>query len=228
MAQLYNKIFKSLMIASIFQFGVLNLVAEPFVRMNYGVGISNRLDDYTNNGFAPASKPKNANIYGANIGYKFKNNVLVDFGYKKFDNFKYTAIDSSKYFYTQNINLSTYTINAQYNFENNSKFFPFAKMGIGLSKNKLGKYNVMNLDDNSKIYILDSNASNNFTFNIGAGIGYKINDKWVTDFSYQHNNLGKIRNSSKVLENTMGDNIEPPISTFKVNSFNLGVSYYFN
>ena len=228
MTQLYNKIFKSLIITSIFQFGVLNVIAEPFIKMNYGVGISNRLDDYARDGYVPASKPKNANIYGVNIGYKFKNNVSLDFGYKKSDNFKYTAIDPSKYFYNQNISLSTYTINTQYNFENNSKFFPFARMGIGLSKNKLGKYNVMNLDDNSKKYYLDSNSSNNFTYNLGAGIGYKINDKWVTDFSYQHHNLGQIKNSSKILENTIGETIEPAVSTFKVNSFNLGISYYFN
>ena len=86
----------------------------------------------------------------------------------------------------------------------------------------------MNLDDNSKKYWLDSNSSNNFTDNLGAGIGYKINDKWVTDFSYQHHNLGQIKNSSKILENTIGETIEPAVSTFKVNSFNLGISYYFN
>ena len=228
MTKLYKKLFQSLMIVSTIKFGVVDAKAETFIKGGYGISISDRLNDYGKDGYVPASKPKNSWIYDVSVGYKLNNNILLDLGYKKFSKFKYSAIDPSKYSYKQDISSDAYTINAQYNFDNNSKIFPFLRMGIGISKNKLGKYNVINLDDNSKKYTLDSNKSNNFTFNIGAGLGYKINEKFSADFRYEYTDLGKIKNSSKVLENTIQENIESPVSSLKANSFHIGFSYYFN
>jgi hypothetical protein len=50
----------------------------------------------------------------------------------------------------------------------------------------------------------------------------------AADFNYQYHNLGKIKNSSEVLKNTIGETIGPPVSLLGVNSFSLGISYYFN
>ncbi|WP_346771123.1 outer membrane protein [Commensalibacter nepenthis] len=98
------------------------------------------------------------------------------------------------------VRLNTFMFNAFYDFKNKSAFTPYLMAGVGLASFKHTSIpNVSYIDYDStnqitgyfKNSIKASRTTNNFAWNAGAGVRYKINKDFDLDFSYRYLGAGK-------------------------------------
>lgn len=98
------------------------------------------------------------------------------------------------------VQLNTFMFNGFYDFKNESAFTPYLMAGVGLasfkhtsqSTHSYTDYNASNeISGYSKYGIRGSRTTNNFAWNAGAGVRYKINEDFDLDFSYRYLGAGK-------------------------------------
>lgn len=96
--------------------------------------------------------------------------------------------------------LNTFMFNGFYDFKNTSAFTPYLMGGVGLASFKhtaipsysYTDYNTMNeVSGYYKGSIKRSHTKNNFAWNAGAGVRYKINEDFNLDVSYRYLGAGK-------------------------------------
>lgn len=113
-------------------------------------------------------------------------------------------------------------INAYYDFDTNTKFTPYVSGGIGVARLKAnGK--VANVEHGATTtYEIDglSRSKNNLAWNLGAGVGYQVNENVVVDAGYRYVDNGSISVWSL-------DGASKMKTESKSHEFLLGVRYEF-
>lgn len=98
------------------------------------------------------------------------------------------------------IQLNTFMLNGFYDFKNESAFTPYLMAGVGLASLKHTSQPTVSYTDYDtsnqitgyyKNGIKGSRTTNNFAWNAGAGVRYKINEDFDLDFSYKYLGAGK-------------------------------------
>jgi opacity protein-like surface antigen len=224
-----NKKFYAILFGTSMALNTFSSHAEPFIKANVGYAVPTKLSDGPD-GYIASKKPNNAALYGIGAGYKFNDKFLTYVDYTHVGNMKYSAdVDGDNY--KQNIKADLVNLNIQYNIKNDSKFVPYVKAGIGSSRNAVGTYIRTNNTTNEVEYTQESNAQNQFTWNVGAGVDYKINEKVALGTSYQYYNLGKIKSSEngfRIYRNSQEQEADLKTSNLSLHTINLGVTYFYN
>ncbi len=224
-----KKLFSYAMISAISSFASIDVNATPYMKLDFGYGIPNKLED-GDTGYPIANRPKSSLIGGIGFGYKSTDSLKFDVGYNYFGNMKYKAshedLDNSERTlnYAQGFKSNLFSANAQYNFKTNSKLSPYVRGGVGLSQNKASALEIKN-DLGKDIVQSYSKTKSNFAYALGTGIECKLNDKASINLGYQFHDLGKIQTSKKRVISEADE--FAPSSKFRVNSFNLGLLYSF-
>lgn len=178
-------------------------------------------------------------IYSLGIGYKFSPDIRFEArlatregsftetrdgtGSREGDNYK---LDGE-------IESTTLTLEAFYDFHNDTIFTPYIKAGVGVADNsysaRLGGRGIDGLADLGFI-TLDSNGyyseykdddSTEFTWNIGAGVSVDINERVEVYAEYQYADLGDVATTLDAF--TDGFRIDGATA----NEFTLGLSVAF-
>ncbi|WP_158966729.1 outer membrane protein [Paraglaciecola sp. L3A3] len=109
--------------------------------------------------------------------------------------------EGEEYILDGEIESTTLTIEAFYDFVNNSAFTPYIKAGLGIADNsysaKLGGAGVAGFDafDGAADGFYDAYAdddSTEFSWNLGLGVNYKITDNTGIYAEYQYTSLGEV------------------------------------
>ena len=222
-----NKKFYAILFGTSMALNTFSSHAAPFIKANVGYAVPTKLSDGPD-GYIANKKPSNAALYGIGAGYKFNDKFLTYVDYTHVGNMKYSA-DVNGYNYKQNIKADLVNLNFQYNIKNDSKFIPYVTAGVGSSRNTAGTITMTDSTTNEVHFTQESNAQNQFTWNAGVGVDYKLNEKVALGTSYQYCNLGKIKSSEDVASSILGDiKSDPKQSNLNLHTVNLGVTYFFN
>ncbi|CAI3922194.1 Opacity protein LomR and related surface antigens (LomR) (PDB:1Q9F) [Commensalibacter communis] len=98
------------------------------------------------------------------------------------------------------VQLNTFMFNAFYDFKNKSAFTPYLMAGVGLGSfrhtsiltDEITSYGSDDDMSYNKFRMRkNSRTKNNFAWNAGVGVRYKINDSFDLDFSYRYLDAGK-------------------------------------
>ena len=104
----------------------------------------------------------------------------------------------------QSIKSKTLFLNNYYDFKNSTKFTPYLTAGLGVAFNKVGStYREKDEDDSSF-----NSKSNNFAWNVGAGVAYEIMKNTSLDLSYRFVDAGKVSKRFSEEEISLDDNEE--------------------
>lgn len=115
-------------------------------------------------------------------------------------NYSWMAKTTDEQHVNNKVQLNTFMFNAFYDFKNKSAFTPYIMAGVGLGSFK----HTSILNNSETIYDTSdepinysesksrkSRTANNFAWNAGAGVRYKINEDFDLDFSYRYLDAGK-------------------------------------
>lgn len=114
-----------------------------------------------------------------------------------------------KEYYGSDTKSQSLMVNAYFDFNTDTAFTPYVGAGIGYARLK----NTLSYEDNSI-----SKSSNNFAWNVGAGVSYAVNRDVDIDLSYRFADYGDVKYSYE------GDSIKVKQ---RGNEFNLGVRFNF-
>lgn len=95
----------------------------------------------------------------------------------------------------QKLQVQTLFMNAYYDFHNSTSFTPYVGAGIGMAFLNT-KANIGGWDDTSGDGMSGSTGSKtvtNFAWNVGAGVGYEINENFTVDLGYRFAGLGEAK-----------------------------------
>lgn len=180
-----------------------------YVGTNYGIGIANKFDYYEDE-VKSIKRPKNSQIFGLLLGYKFHSNIRAELAFNRFHKFKYqyddkgvdidTGMPVSTELYTQKISSDAMFINFYFDTNGYRDLKSYANVGLGVSRNKAGNINIKEegIDNQEKPYVIDDihaegSTKSRFAWNIGAGVAYDINKSIILDLiSYKYYRLGRI------------------------------------
>lgn len=144
---------------------------------------------------------------GIGIGYMFNKNIRVEgrFSYRNYDindaQFGTGTRDGAEYILDGENETMALTLEGFYDFANESKFTPYVKVGLGLAFNsyaaRLGGAGVAAFDpfDGTVDGYYDAYAdgdSNEFSWNIGAGVSYKLSKRFSLYGEYQYASFGSV------------------------------------
>ncbi len=124
-----------------------------------------------------------------------------DYTYKVIDNLDGSTIyeESDSYSYgsepgylTNEIRSHQLMLNGYYDFKNTSKFTPYLGAGIGLTHLK----NKVKVTDDSQD--LGTKSDTNFTWSVGAGVGYALTPNLSMDIGYRYVDAGNIEFSTSL------------------------------
>ena len=224
-----NKKFYAILFGTSMAFNMNPILsnAEPFIKANIGYAIPTKLAG-GNAGFIENKKPGNSMLYGVGVGYKVNEKFSTYVDYTNVNNMKYIANegDATR---KQNIKANLLSLNAQYNINNSSKFIPYIKMGVGVTRNTVGVGHIINNATNELRVTEASYAHNQFAWNAGLGVDYKLNKNMAIGTSYQYHNLGKVKSFGTMqnVQTNLSTN-EPKESNLSLHTVNLGITYFFN
>ena len=105
----------------------------------------------------------------------------------------------------QKLQVQTLFLNAYYDFHNSTSFTPYIGAGIGMAfLNTKGSFMG---DDGVDPRVSESTGSKtvtNFAWNVGAGVGYDINENFTIDLGYRFAGLGE----AKTKWSTVSDGVD--------------------
>ena len=157
--------------------------AGPYVSGNVGLVIPNN-SDVTNllPGSTVTVKPNNGLGLAGAIGYGFSNNVRLEaeVQYIKHDLDK-TNVFGVDFDLDGDASSLSLLFNGYYDFKNESAFTPFISAGLGFGKTSVSDINVPGMGR-----ISSSNDDTVFTYQLGAGVGYAVNEKVTIDGKYRY------------------------------------------
>lgn len=192
--------------------------------MRAGAGVL--LSDKKLSGGEYNNKLKSAASYNVGVGYKINDEIRTDLNlsYRKM-NYKSNIgdeLDSTAQ--KQSIKNCTIMLNGYYNFINATDFTPYVTAGIGISKNNPSAFKDYSTNPNnpsSNIY--EGKKSVNFSWDVGFGSKYMLNDNLDLDLTYRYLDLGKI----KLLNPNNHHGFENGSSKVRSHEITLGAIYNF-
>lgn len=111
------------------------------------------------------------------------------------------------------VNSHTMMVNAYYDIDLESAWKPYVGVGVGVAQVK---------SDNRVGNVYFSDKSNNFAWNISAGVTYQVNEKLAIDAGYRYTDYGKAKS-----DGNMGNRHVKTESKIRGNELNIGVRYTF-
>jgi len=140
-------------------------------------------------------KPKNGTVYNAGFGYIINSMWRGDLNFN-YRNLRYKASEEDGTFNTmkQKINMHSLFLNGYFDLNFHKTFKPYLKAGMGYSRNNSST--ALFYADGDLVEEFPGKKTNNFAWNIGAGIRIIFNDRFNLDFSYKYVDLGKVTTKS--------------------------------
>lgn len=156
--------------------------AGPYVSGNIGFVMPND-SDVTNllPGATVTVESDNGFGLAGAMGYGFSNNVRLEAEVQYIKH----SLDKTNVFGVD-VNLDgdasslSLLLNGYYDFKNASAFTPFVSAGLGFGKTSVSDINVPGLGQ-----ISSSDDDTVFTYQLGAGVGYAVNEKVTVDVKYR-------------------------------------------
>ena len=191
----------------------------------------------TDNDFPSSFEADNSMVGGIGLGYQFNQNLRIEgrLAKRSFDiedsRYGTGARDGEQYILDGEFESLTMTLEGFYDFPISASFTPYAKAGIGLSKNdysaRLGGTGVAGFDafDGKADGYYDNYAdgdSSEFTWNIGAGASYALTPSTHLYGEYQYIDFG---GDVQTGQDGFSDGFE--INDASAHEFNLGLRYQF-
>lgn len=181
--------------------------------------------------YSPLDKLGKSFSYGVAVGYNINENIRTELAFTIRDGFELKDTDTGldpNYNFKGDVQSIATMANAYYTW-NKALFSPYVGAGLGYSQNKI-KSLAYSAVDRSDGGIAPGGKTNNFAYQLMAGIDYKINAKWTLDLGYRYADLGNIESKS-------GENVDPSGSSLntydgskgdlKVHEAKLGLRYNF-
>ncbi len=162
------------------------------------------------------------------IGYVFNSNIRTDlilanrylYTYYHSENDNMGNTSSTK----QNFSNASLIANLYYDFSNTTIITPYINFGVGLSRNRIGKYNVY-VNDVKEI-TSPSAIKCDFAWNVGIGLQAKLTQNFYADLFFKYVELGKFKNVAYTdLVNQVNEFSNP--GSMKNKEFGLGLIYKF-
>ncbi|MHC5226087.1 outer membrane protein [Ignatzschineria sp. LJL83] len=151
-------------------------------------------------------------------GYNGKAKLKGDVNYRIGNN-----IPEARLPYRSEIKSQFVMANVYYDFNTGSDWVPYIGAGLGYARVKAD--NRVEFAGESKTL---SKSSNNFAWNVTAGVAYNVTDNLSIDASYRYTDLGKAKTSGDL--NFAGQKYHHEVHTkskVRTNEFNIGIRYIF-
>lgn len=101
--------------------------------------------------------------------------------------------------FSMKTNISTWMVNAYYDYKLTDKFAPYIGAGIGLAHIKQTGSVYMPISVwNTSYSDTAKDTEDNFAWNLSVGTGYKVTENFIADVGYRYTNYGSIKGSSAV------------------------------
>ena len=149
----------------------------------------------------------NDNNYGGSLAYGVK---IADFRTELEGTLNRDAKKTILGEVSTKLDTKTLFLNAYYDINTGSKWTPYVGGGLGVAKLKAKAS-----DGEDSI----SKSSNEFAWQLGAGMNYAITDNWSLDAGYRYNDYGKLTDKED------GDKLDIDV---KSHTFYLGVRFTFS
>lgn len=107
-------------------------------------------------------------------------------------------------------------LNGYYDFKNSSKFTPYLSAGAGITRIKSTRQ-----ISGDTVSVKDTD--NTFTWSIGAGVAYQVNEQVVLDLGYKYVDAGEMKFNN---DNWNGASVKT-VSDLTSNEYSLGLRYNF-
>jgi|GEM_PF-4196684 len=180
-------------------------------------------------------------VFGAKVGYFFNSQIAMDLVYDYHGNYDYysAAIDDAFQYISSITDVNSQTVMLNLNFFpklNWGNFKPFISAGAGMAFNDFGTFNSRYFDlmatDTTPVvdYGINGETKTSFTWQVGAGANYFINDNIFLTAGYRFVNLGKFESSDQSPDNILHSvDTQTPwmVDHVYVNEFYLGFNYKF-
>jgi outer membrane immunogenic protein len=139
-------------------------------------------------------KLKNSALYGIGAGYDF-DFLRAEFNYIARPGMKFTAHrenDISEQDESQKIKAKSFMLNVYKDFKNSTSLTPYVVGGLGFTKVRTEQFNTtQKIGDDTTSLSASGKDKNNFTWQLGLGVAYKLSSDLTLDASYRYTDLGK-------------------------------------
>jgi opacity protein-like surface antigen len=109
---------------------------------------------------------------------------------------QYSDPEFVNYSYTLNTSSNVFSVFSKINLVKLQRFLPYASIGLGSSINKTGRYTeqaypgiVARIDSPD----FNSHSSTQFSYNLGTGLDYQLNQQMLMSLGYEYQDLGAVR-----------------------------------
>lgn len=156
----------------------------PYVSGNLGIAIpsDSEVTDSTVPGITLDIESDSGLAVGGAVGYDFGNNTRLEgeIAYQKndLDKASLLGVDVALTGDTSSLAL---LLNGYYDFANESAFTPFISAGLGFAQVEINDFNVPGSGLPS-----ESDDDTVFAYQVGAGVGYAVNEKITVDVKYRY------------------------------------------
>jgi opacity protein-like surface antigen len=190
-----------------------NAMAAPeehpfYLELGVGASINSDKQQSTEDDTLPSvkAKHKTAAITSFALGYAYSPSIRLAWNFSYLPKWRTTVNKtSSSYstYYHADLSSMATTINGYYDFTNlTDKFIPYVMAGVGISRNEVSDIEEYALSElSTKFY---SNSKFNFTWRLGAGLNYKINERTFISIGYDLASLGRVSTNVSASEETVG------------------------
>lgn len=179
---------------------------------------------------------------GIAIGLQLDENWRVQLGYSsreldaggtKFGNSGFFPVESFDYTLDSEMDMDTLMLEGFYDFNLDSDFRPYVKVGIGITENDVQTTLVSTTDP--LFLVLGENgflredgllhfperSETEFTWSVGIGVNYAINDSWFIGAEYQHIDMGEALSEVGLVDEFWGND------DLSIDEFDVVVTYRF-
>lgn len=173
----------SICVLSVFVASFAYSAEGPYISGNIGLALASDSDltDSTVPGFTLTTEYNSGWALGAALGYDFNMfRVEGEISYQKNDVDKLGAMGVSLDA-TGDVTAFSFLVNGYFDFINNSPFTPYISAGLGCARVEFNDFNISGSGFPSA-----SDDDTVFAYQIGAGIGYAVNEKVTIDLKYRY------------------------------------------
>jgi opacity protein-like surface antigen len=194
-------------VAPKFVYGLVQATGTKTYEDTYDSGVFNSGRSYIwNIGSETDSTFGGSLAVGYDFGKRFNVPIRTELEYSIFSNgdikksFTFldgNGVDIDTDHWKQQLRIQTLFINAYWDINTGTSFTPYvgAGLGIGIIRNKFSGSG-WNPGDGDWSENFGSKTTTNFAWNVGAGLGYDINDSWTVDLGYRFVGLGSVKTST--------------------------------
>lgn len=153
----------------------------PYVSGNLGIGIASD-SDVTQSGTTGTFESDKGLALGVAFGYGLgSTRIEGEVAYQKNDLDKISISGIGSATIDGDTSSTAFLLNGYYDFKNESALTPFISAGLGLAKVEVSEITVPGFGP-----VTSSSDDTVFAYQIGAGVGYAVNEKVTLDVKYRY------------------------------------------